>query len=144
MVYAVLAAGKRLSGDSEIERLRRKRLLEMQRSAIAVKPKPVEAKQPQEAVAKKEEDSKAFLGKIFDESAWKVWEAAVQQRPVEAGEVVKAFRALYDAGRLRERVTGAHIYWLFRQLGLPLRLETKIRILESGELKTIADKLREK
>ena len=127
-----------MSEDMEIEHLRRKKLLEMQRRVISEK-----AKASQQSSEKKEtEDPKAFLKKIFDDGAWKIWETAEQQRPQEAEEVAKAFKALYEAGRLREKVTGEHIYWLFRQFGLPLRLETKIRILEGGELKTIADKLR--
>lgn len=127
-----------MSDDIELEHLKRRKLLEMQRRLIAEK-----AKTSQQSEKKqKTTDPKAILKTIFADSAWKIWQAAEQQHPQAAEEVAKAFAALHEAGRLREKVTGEHIYWLFMQLGLPLRLETKIRILESGELKTIADKLR--
>jgi DNA-binding TFAR19-related protein (PDSD5 family) len=51
---------------------------------------------------------------------------------------------LLKTGKLKGPLTGEQIFSLFRRIGLPVRLKTKIRILESGELKTIADKLKEK
>jgi len=57
--------------------------------------------------------------------------------------ITPALLSLIKAGKLRERITGEQLYWLFSRLGLRIRLNTKIRISEKGELKTIADKLRE-
>jgi len=69
---------------------------------------------------------------------------AEQQYPQVTKEVTKALITLKETGKIHSRITGEQLYWLYMQLGVRIRMETKIRILEGGELKTIADKLRGK
>ena len=38
--------------------------------------------------------------------------------------------------------TGEQLFGLLRQIGLDVRLDTKIQVLEHGELKSLADKFR--
>lgn len=126
--------------DNELEYVKRKKLLEMQRRLLM--DKATEKVQPTDEP--KAKDPEIVLKQIFTEDTWKVWRTAEQQFPQVIGEVAKALAALHEAGKLKDKVTGEQIYWLFQQLGLHIHLETKIRILESGEMKTIADKLRGK
>lgn len=130
-----------MSEDEELEYLKRKKLLEMRRRLLVEK--------AAETRENKGEDRKAgkpreVLKTVFADSAWEVWQAAEQQYPQVAEEVARALAALVEAGKMREKVTGEQLYWLFTELGLQLRFAMRIRIFESGELKTIADKLREK
>ena len=130
-----------MAEDEELKYLKRKRFLKMQKRLLTEKA--MEA-QKGNVEKRKVKNPKEALKTIFADSAWEIWRAAEQQYPQAIDEVAKALATLNEAGKLREKVTGEQLFWLFRQLGLPVRVETKIRILEHGELKTIADKLREK
>ena len=101
-------------------------------------------KEQQEVEKQKTIDPKEFLKTIFAENAWEIWNAAEQQFPQATNDIAKALMKLVETGKLREKVTGEQLYWLFKNIGLSIRFETKIRILESGEYKTLAEKLREK
>lgn len=87
---------------------------------------------------------KAILEQIFAGRAWEVWNAAEAQYPSIAARVVGVLTSLVTQGKLTGKVTGEQLFWLFRRLGAPVRLQTKIRLYESGEVHTIADKLRGK
>ena len=82
--------------------------------------------------------------RIFDDSAWKVWRAAEHQHPEAAQQVGRALTTLLETGKLTEKVNDGQLLWLFKRLGLRVRFDTKIRILEGGKLKSIADKLSER
>lgn len=86
---------------------------------------------------------KEVLKKRFVGRAWEVWSAAEAQYPAVTEKIAGAMASLIEAGRLAGPITGEQLYSFFRRLGLRVRLKTKIRIYESGELKTIADKMRE-
>ena len=103
--------------------------------------KKAEGKEQQE---KKPRDPEEVLTSFFVGRALEVWTAAKQQYPTVAREVAKALATIIESERLKERITGEQLYWLFQQLRLPIRLETKIRIYDGGELKTIAEKLKER
>ena len=85
---------------------------------------------------------KDVLKKVFVGRAWEVWNTAESQYPTVTKQIAVALVTLIEAGKLKEGITGEQLYAFFRQLGLRVRLKTKIRIYESGELKSIADKLR--
>ncbi|MCJ7632152.1 hypothetical protein MUP77_07125 [Candidatus Bathyarchaeota archaeon] len=129
--------------DEDLEYIKRKRLLEMQKHLLQEKVTEAQ-KEKAKVEVRKEKNPKDTLKAIFADNAWPIWNIAEQQYPQVIGELVKTLANLVDTGQLREKVSGEQLYWLFNQLGMPIRVETKIRILEHGELKTIADKLREK
>ena len=130
-----------MSEDKELERLKRKKLIELQKRFL--KDKAAEA-QKEKLEESKKRDPKEVLKGIFHDNAWVVWQAAEKQHPQAAIEVAKSLGTLVESGKLREKVTGEQLYSLFMRLGLRIRMETKIRIFEGGELKTVAEKLREK
>jgi len=127
-----------LSEDNELELYKRKRLLEMQRRLLAKKG---EEEKKQEEV-EKAPDPKEVLNRIFVGRAWEVFEAARRQYPQVTQTLQNELARLVLSGRLKEQITGEQLLWLFRKIGLDVRMETKIRILESGELKTVAEKLK--
>ncbi len=127
-----------LSDESGLELWKQKKLLEMRRLMLqkeAAKDKP--EKPPEEM------DPNKILEKLFVGRAWEVYHAAERQYPTITEKVKEAFVQLYQQGKFKGQITGEQLLWFFRDLGLNVRLETKIRILESGELKTLAQKLKE-
>jgi len=121
-----------MSDDTELERLKRQRLAEMQRM--------LNAKQ-QKAETGKLEPTK-LLEKVFVGRAWEVYYAAKRQYPRIAEQIFDELAELIRTGRLTGKITGEQLYGLLRQIGLDVRLETKIQVLEHGELKSVADKFR--
>lgn len=121
-----------MTGDTELERLKRQRLAEMQKMLTA---------RQQQSESRKLEPSKV-LEKVFVGRAWEVYHAARQQYPEVADQIFAELAGLIQNGSIRGQITGEQLYGLLRQIGLDIRLETKIQVLEHGELKSIADKFR--
>lgn len=132
-----------MAEDHDLELLKRRKLLEMQRHLLKEKALEAERAKTKKSTEKPREPEEVVIA-FFADRASEVWMAAKQQYPSVVKEVAKALATIIESGKLKERITGEQLYWLFQQLRLPIRLETKIRILESGELKTIAQKLKER
>jgi len=115
--------------EEELERLKRRKLLELQRRLGAS--------------SKAEEDSRGDLRRLFVGRAWEVYRAAWRQFPGVMPKIEEALLSAVREGRLRDRIDGESLYYFFHRIGLPVRLRTTIRIKEHGELKTLQDKLRE-
>jgi len=122
-----------MTGDDELERLKRQRLAEMQKALAA------REKAPENAATL---DEKKILAKVFVGRAWEVYYAALRQYPGIADSIFRELAQLVHNGRVRGQITGEQLFGLLRQIGLDIRLETKIQVLEHGELKSIADKFR--
>ena len=117
--------------DSELMAIRRKKLMEMWRKLSSKK-------------EKKEEkiDPNKILNRVFRGRAWEVYNAASSQYPQIMDRVRDALVKLVQSGRLNE-VNGEQLYLFLRSIGLRVRLNTEIRIMEHGKLKSLAEKLRE-
>jgi DNA-binding TFAR19-related protein (PDSD5 family) len=123
-----------MSEDSELERLKLRRMQEMQRRLLEQeKTKATDQKQPR---------PRDVLKTILVGRAWEVLNAAAVQFPEPTRMLEAELARLASEGRLKGPVTAEQLMWLFRSLGLDVRLETKIQVLESGELKSLADKFR--
>jgi DNA-binding TFAR19-related protein (PDSD5 family) len=122
-----------MTDDSELERLKRQRLADMQ--------KRMTAKQQSHSAPEKIEPSKIFE-KVFVGRAWEVYHAARNQYPVIADQVFQELAGLIQFGQVKGPITGEQLFGLLRQIGLDVRLDTKIQVLEHGELKSIADKFK--
>ena len=127
-----------MSDDQHLELLKRRKLLEMQRRLLLKK-----ALELEKAEARPPEDPRKVLRKAFVGRGLEVWKAAERQYPMVTQKIMPVLLSLINAGKLGEGINGEQLYWLFSRIGLRIRLNTKIRISEKGELKTIADKLRE-
>jgi DNA-binding TFAR19-related protein (PDSD5 family) len=122
-----------MTDDSELERLKRQRLAEMQ--------KRMTAKQQSHTESGRIEPSKVFEN-VFVGRAWEVYHAARSQYPIIADQIFQELAGLIQLGKVRGQITGEQLFGLLRQIGLDVRLDTKIQVLEHGELKSIADKFR--
>ncbi|MFH2110075.1 MAG: DNA-binding protein [Candidatus Bathyarchaeota archaeon] len=125
--------------DDELERLKQKRLEELQRQMLLKqlkeqepKPEPVKEPTPEE-----------LLGRYFKDRAWEVWNAAKAQYPSVMPQVEKLLVDAIKQGKVKDVIDGASLMGFFRQIGVPVRLETRIRISEHGELKTLEQKMKE-
>jgi DNA-binding TFAR19-related protein (PDSD5 family) len=122
--------------DSELDRLKLRRMQEMQRrlrEQEETKAKAPDQKQPR---------PRDVLKTILVGRAWEVLNAAAAQFPEPTRALERELARLVREGKLKGPVTAEQLMWLFRSLGLDVRLETKIQVLESGELKSLADKFR--
>jgi len=123
-----------MSEDTELERLKRQRLAKMQ--------KMISARQQQAQAGANKTDPSSVMQKVFVGRAWEVYYAAKRQYPRIAEQILQELAKLVQNGQLKGKITGEQLYGLLRQIGLDVRLETKIQVLEHGELKSIADKFR--
>lgn len=117
--------------DIELELLRRKKLLKMQRMLLKAKHKPTA------------ERGGRSLRDVLVGRAWEVLEAAKVQYPRVARVVERVLEEAVRSGRIRGPITGEELYTLFLNLGVRVRLRTTIRIMEHGKLKTLSEKIRE-
>jgi len=122
-----------MTEDSELEKLKRERLAEMQRRMTA--------KQQAEAAPARLEP-RQILERVFVGRAWEVYHAARAQYPGIADQIFQELAELVQSGKLRTKITGEQLFGLLRQIGLDVHLDTKIQVLEHGELRSIADKFR--
>ena len=116
--------------DSELRAIRRNKLRELQ-AKLAAKQKRTE-----------KIDSNKILNRIFKGRAWEVFNTASYQFPNVMSKTKEALVNLALSGRLKE-VTGEQLYLFLRNLGLRVRLNTKIRYTEHGKLKSLAEKIKE-
>ena len=128
-----------MSDDLELELIRKRRLLELQKK-LKLKE---DAKQVAKEGAEKHEPPEKILNKVFEGRAWEVWKAAENQYPSVAGKLKEVLVQLISQGKIT-RVTGEQLMYLFRKVGLNVRLPTRIKIIESGEIKTLEQKLKER
>ena len=126
--------------DDELDLIKRRRMLELRRRFLEQQNESLEkeAHKPVQA-----EDPETVIGQNFIDRADEVWEAAKNQYPQVAEQVGKAIVQAIQSGKLKERITGEQLLWLFERIGIRVKLQTHIRIVESGETKSIAQKLKE-
>ena len=124
--------------DEELERLKEKRLEELRRRLLLEK-----LRGSQEAQEKEESSNEELLDRFFVNRAWEVFNAARHQYPQASQQVEAVLVNAIKQGRITSKIDGASLMGLFRRIGLPVRLETKIRISEKGELKSLEQKIRE-
>ena len=120
--------------DKELEILRRKRLLEMKRRLV---------KQQEPETIEEKKSPTEILNSVFYNRAWEVWSSAERQFPTAIKKVEAVLVEIITSGKFKGRINGEELLWFLRRVGLDVRMKTKIRIYERGELKTIADKLKD-
>jgi len=124
--------------DSELERLKAKRLAEMQQNISSRKQieqskdnlKPNETKNPRDILI----THLGFRG-------LEVLENAELQFPNDTKIVVGKLAELITSGEIIENIDGGKLLLLFRSIGLNIRMQTKIKIEQDGKLVSLSDKL---
>jgi len=123
-----------MSDDAELERLKSRRIQQMQRRLLDQEKKKEETE--------KQPAPREVLKTILVGRAWEVLDAAEVQYPAPTRALEGELSRLVREGRLKGPVTAEQLMWLFRTLGLDVRLDTKIQVFESGELKSLAQKFK--
>ncbi len=114
--------------DVEEELLLQKKLLELKR-----------------LLAKKDREKtpREILVERLVDRGEEVLEAAERQFPEQTKVIVEKLAEMIKKGYITSNISGAELLWLFRQLGLPVRIETKIMIEKDGKFISLAEKLKE-
>ena len=127
--------------DSELERLKAKRLAEMQKN-ISTKQ---ETEKTQELTKDKPPENPRDL--LVDKLGFRgleVLENAESQFPNETKMIVEKLSELIKTGEINEVIDGGKLLTLFRSIGLSVRMATKINIEQDGKFVSLSDKLSSK
>ena len=116
--------------DDELEALKRKRLLDLQRR-IALR------EEKQEPV-----DAHKVLDSVFRGRAWEVFNEANSQYPSEMAEIEHELVRLVSEGKLKE-IDGEQLYSLLRNVGLRVSLNTGIKVVSHGKTQSLSEKFKE-
>lgn len=130
-----------MSDDSELERLKAKRLAEMQKNLSAkqneMTTEPEESKQE-----KKLENPRDIVVPKLGFRGVEVLENAESQFPNETPIIIKQLSDLIKSGELPEVLDGGKLLALFRAVGLNVRMATKINVEQDGKFVSLTDKLK--
>ncbi len=125
-----------MSEDSELEKLKAKRLAEMQQNISSIKqteteePEKKERQNPRDMVLK-------FLGFRGEE----VLQNAESQFPLETKSIIVQLSQLIKTGELNEMMDGGQLLQLFRSIGLNVRMNTKINVEQDGKFVSLSEKI---
>lgn len=124
--------------DSELERLKARRLAEMQKNISSQKD--AGQKKPEEEPA---ENPREFLAARLGFRGVEVLKNAESQFPNETRLIVAKLSELIKNGEVNEEIDGGKLLALFRTVGLYIRMDTKINVEQDGKFVSLADKLSE-
>lgn len=124
--------------DEELERIKRRRMLELQRRMLQEEKAEEEPEKPAEPTPRE------ILDGMFSGRAWEVYETAKIQYPTAMPQVEQALVEGIKSGKIQDRIDGESLFVFLRQLGFNVRLNTKIRYKDHGELKTIGQRIKER
>lgn len=108
----------------------RRRLAEMQ--------KRFEASTPE----KKTKTPRDILVERLGYRGLEVLELAERQYPVQTRLITKKMAELILHGEINQEIGGGDLLALFRAVGFPVRIETRINVEKDGKLVSLSDKLK--
>lgn len=127
-----------MSEDSELERLKAKRLAEMQKNISTrqeIEKSTIDLKQ------KETKNPRDILVGHLGFRGLEVLKNAELQFPNDTKTVVEKLAELITSGEITESIDGGKLLMLFRSIGLNIRMETKINIEQDGKFVSLSDKL---
>ena len=128
--------------DKELELLKAKRLLEMQKN-ISLQQKTEEQKALKETQKGDLPSTREILVKQLGYRGLEVLQNAESQFPEETKSVVAKLAELIQSGEVTEIIDGGKLLALFRAIGIRVRVNTTIKVEEDGKLVSWSDKLKE-
>ena len=126
-----------MSDDSELERLKAKRLAEMQKNISSQNDSDI----PPESSEQPSEIPRDLLVKKLGFRGLEVLENAEFQFPNETKMIIQKLFELIKTGEINESIDGGQLLTLFRSIGLNIRMATKINIEQDGKFVSLSDKL---
>ncbi|HJJ23353.1 MAG TPA: DNA-binding protein [Nitrosopumilus sp.] len=124
--------------DSELERLKAKRLAEMQKN---ISSKQEIEKTPELIKEKPLENPRDLLVNRLGFRGLEVLENAESQFPNETKIIIEKLSELIKTGEIDEIIDGGKLLALFRSIGLSIRMATKINVEQDGKFISLSDKL---
>ncbi|MGC8569380.1 MAG: DNA-binding protein [Nitrososphaeria archaeon] len=118
------------SHDETEDLILRKKLLEMLR-------------RQQQAAQRKDDPLELVKSYLYDRGD-EVLDAAMAQFPRETRIFVERLADLIKKGKITEKISGAELLYILRNIGIPVSIETKITILKDGKSMSLSDMLKEK
>ena len=122
--------------DLELERLKAKRLAEMQQNISTLR-----QEKPPEPEKKEKPNPRDIVLKSLGFRGQEVLEAAESQFPNETRAIVGQLAQLIESGELTEIIDGGQLLTLFRTVGLRVRMNTKINVEQDGKFVSLSEKL---
>jgi len=122
--------------DSELEKLRAKRLAEMQRNISALKQTTTEESEKKETKSPRE-----IVVNYLGYRGTEVLENAEAQFPNDTKTIVEQLSKLIESGELDEKMDGGQLLSLFRTVGLNVRMNTTIKLEQDGKFVSLSEKL---
>ncbi len=123
--------------DSELERLKAKRLAEMQQNISTRQ----EIEKTSNSQPKETKNPREILVEHLGFRGLEVLGNAESQFPNDTKMVVEKLSELITSGEITEIIDGGKLLMLFRSIGLNIRMETKINIEQDGKFISLSDKL---
>ncbi len=123
--------------STDLEMLRQKRAAELRRRLLESKKSETEQVHSDSKISPRDIVRKSLVGRGIE-----VMETARRHYPSEIAQLEQNLAELIEAGRLRGPISGEELYTFLLRAGLQFNMDTKIRIAEGGELKSIEEKLR--
>ncbi|RLF25107.1 MAG: hypothetical protein DRN15_00155 [Thermoprotei archaeon] len=119
--------------DEELELLRRKKLLELQKKLL------IESIKREE---REETDPEDIVRRNLTEKAQEVFEAAKAQYPMLTKRLVPILAKLIVNKEVETPIDAIRLYNIYLNLGVRIRLPTRIRFYEKGRYIDLKEKLR--
>ena len=129
--------------DKELEILKAKRLVEMQKN-LSIQEKQKEFEQKSHVEEKKQLTSREHVVKNLGYRGIEVLENAESQFPNEAKIIIEKLGELIASGDINEILDGGKLLVLFRSVGVNIRMQNKINIEKDGKFVSITDKFKHK
>ena len=130
-----------MSDDSELERLKAKRLAEMQKN-LSAKQNETTTESEDSKQEKKPENPRDIVVPKLGFRGVEVLENAESQFPNETPIIIKQLSDLIKSDELPEILDGGKLLALFRAVGLNVRMATKINVEQDGKFVSLTDKLK--
>ena len=125
--------------DKELERLKAKRLEEMQRN-ISTKKQFNTSK----SETKPKPNPRSIVVSNLGYRGLEVLENAEKQFPNETKMIIEKIAELLSSGEINETLDGGKLLLLFRSVGINIRMDTKINVEQDGKFVSLSDKLSNK
>jgi len=129
-----------MSDDSELERLKAKRLAEMQQNISSLKQAKPD-KPTEEPEKKPTQNPRDIVVSYLGFRGTEVLENAEYQFPVETKSLIVQLSQLIRTGELNEKMDGGQLLSLFRAVGLNVRMNTKINVEQDGKFVSLSEKI---
>jgi len=132
-----------MSEDEDLEKLKAKRLEEMQRN-ISLQQKQKEQISKLNEKQQKKPSPREIVVKTLGHRGLEVLENAEYQFPNETKLLIEKLAELITLGEINEILDGGKLLTLFRAIGISVRMETKISVEHDGKFVSLSDKLSSK